>query len=58
MASFKPAIRTEAEVKAQKAQELRERGYKKGEIAAAMGLKSKSEVKDLLHEKEEDAAQK
>ena len=58
MASFKPTIRTEAEAKAQKAQELRDRGYKKSEIAAAMGLKSKSEVKDLLHEKEQDAPQK
>jgi hypothetical protein len=55
MVSFKPTMRTEAEVKAQKAQELHERGLKKSEIAEAMGLKSKSVVKDLLQQAEATA---
>jgi len=55
MDNVKPTIRTEAEVKARKAHELRDRGYKKSEIAAAMGLKSKSEVKELLRDQTDGA---
>jgi predicted transcriptional regulator len=58
MAGLKPTLRTEAEARAKKAQELHERGYKKAEIAAAMGLSSKGAVKDLLREKGQAAAQK